>query len=125
MTLQQDSVRFNALAAKLTTGLAITHLAWDCTELQEQLAGAIDANHELTDEERRLLEKRLSALQREMQQVMLRKEVVDQHLQPALDALLQQYNAVQQTATQAGIPAPTRQAPPVPYRQQLPAGYAQ
>ena len=125
VSLQHDPVRFNSLLTKLTTGLAVVHLTWECQELQEQLAGSIEANQELTDEQKRLLEKRLQGLQRDLQQVLQKKEVLEKHLQPALDALLNEYNAVQDVATRAGVPAPPRQAPAVPYRQQLPGGYAQ
>jgi hypothetical protein len=101
------------------------HLTWECQELQEQLAGSVEANQELTDEQKRLLEKRLEALQRDLQQVTAKKEVLERHLQPALDALLHEYSAVQDTATRAGLTAPARLAPVVPYRTQQPAGYGQ
>jgi predicted nucleic acid-binding Zn-ribbon protein len=103
----------------------VVHLTWECQELQEQLAASIEANHQLTDEERRLLEKRLAALQRDLHHVIEKKEVLEKHLQPSIEALLQQYHRLQQTATQAGMPASTHQAPSVPYRQQLPAGYGE
>ena len=123
--LQQDPVRFQSLLQKLTTGLALVHLTWECQELHEQLAGSVEANQELTDEQKRLLEKRLEALQRDLQQVTAKKEVLERHLQPALDALLHEYSAVQDTATRAGLTAPARLAPVVPYRTQQPAGYGQ
>jgi hypothetical protein len=125
VTLQQDPVRFNSLLHKLTTGLAIVHLTWECQELQEQLAASVEANQELTDEQKRLLEKRLEALQRDLQQVTAKKDVLERHVQPALDALLQEYAAVQDTATRAGLRAPVRLAPVAPYRTQQPAGYGQ
>jgi hypothetical protein len=124
-TLHQDPVRYESLVQKLTTGLAITRLTWECTEIQEQLAGAIDANQELTDEQRRLLERRLHALQRDLQHVMAKKEVVERHLQPAVEALLQEYTAVQDSATRAGLRAPTLVPSATPYRTQQPSGYGQ
>jgi hypothetical protein len=124
-TLQQDPVRYESLLQKLTTGLAITRLTWECTEVQEQLAGAIDANQELTDEQRRLLERRLAALQRGLHHVMAKKEVVERHLQPAVEALLQEYTAVQDSATRAGLRAPTLVPSATPYRTQQPSGYGQ
>ena len=89
------------------------------------MAGAIDANQELTDEQRRLLERRLVALQRDLQHVMAKKEVVERHLQPAVEALLQEYTAVQDSATRAGLRAPARVPSATPYRTQQPSGYGQ
>jgi hypothetical protein len=123
--LQSDPVRYESLSQKLTTSLAVTKLTWECTELQEQLAASIEANQDLTDEARRLLEKRLEGLQRDLQQVMARKEVVERHLQPAIEALLHEYTAVQEVATQAGLRAPTRGRSLAPQGSQLPAGYTQ
>src|SRR5207247_2532322 len=65
VTLQQDPVRFTTMLQKLTTGLAVVHLTWECQELHEQLAASVEANQQLTDEQRRLIEKRLEALQRD------------------------------------------------------------
>src|SRR5713101_5609949 len=123
--LQHDPVRYNSLFAKLSTGLAMTRLTWECGDLQDQLAVSTEANQQLTDEQRRLLEKRLEALERDLRQVIAKKEVVERHLQPALDALLNEYTAVQQAATRAGFSAPARVTPPMPYRTQQPSGYGQ
>jgi hypothetical protein len=125
VTLQQDQVRFESLVHKLTTGIAITQLTWECADLQEQLAAATEANQHLTDEQRRLLEKRLDGLHRDLAQVVAKKEVVERHLQPALDALLTEYAAVQDSATRAGLRAPARMTPVMPYRTQQPSGYGQ
>lgn len=122
-TLQQDPVRADSLLQKVTTGLALTRLTWECHELQEQLAVSIEANHELTDEQRRLLEKRLDGLQRDLSQVTAKKEVLERHLQPALDALLREHALVQEQATQLGMRAPSPVPAPAPFRRQQPAGY--
>ena len=106
VTLQQDPTRFDSLVQKLTTGLAITRLTWECHDVHDQLAASTEANQELTDEQRRLLEKRLEGLQRDLNQVIAKKEVLERHLQPALDALLTEYTAVQDSATRAGLRAP-------------------
>ncbi len=124
-TLQGDPVRYESMVAKLTTGLAVTRLTWECGELQEQLAGAAEGNSQLTDEQRRILDKRIEAVGRELNSVLKKAEVVGQHLQPALTALLQEYQAVQHVATQAGLRAPSPQPRQTPYRGQLPAGYGQ
>ena len=80
-----------------------------------------EANQELTDEQRRLLEKRLEALQRDLSQVIAKKEVLERHLQPALDALLTEYTAMQDSATPAAC-EPRPGIPVMPYRTQAPAG---
>ena len=116
-------MRFDSLVQKLTTGLAITRLTWECHDLHDQLAASTEANQELTDEQRRLLEKRLEGLQRDLSQVIAKKEVLERHLQPALDALLTEYTAVQDSATRAGLRAPAQGTPVMPYRTQSPAGY--
>ena len=123
LRLKADPVRYASMLDKLSTGLAVVRLQWECSEIQEQLAGAIDANAHLTDEQRRLLEARLQALQRNLQQVLAKKTTVEQHLQPALDALLQEYVGVQDTATKAGLTAPTVTTPAMPFRGAAPAGY--
>jgi hypothetical protein len=123
--LQQDPVRYESLLGKLSTGLAITQLTWQCQELQEQLTAATDANTHLTDEEKRLLEKRYEALRRDLAAVMQKKEVLEKHLQPAIDALLSEYSAVQDVATRAGLRAPTLRAPQMPYKRQQPSGFSQ
>jgi hypothetical protein len=123
--LQHDPVRYESLLGKLTTGLSLTALSWDCHELSQQLASATEANSELTDGQRTLLEKRLEGLQRDFLAVMQRTEVVERHLQPALDALLSEYAGVTQAAAQAGLRAPTRVTPAMPFRSQMPGGYGQ
>jgi hypothetical protein len=123
--LQQDPVRYESLLGKLSTGLAVTQLTWQCQELQEQLTAATDANTHLTDEEKRLLEKRYEALRRDLAAVVHKKEVLESHLQPAIDALLREYNAVQDVATRAGLRAPRVSTPHMPYRRQMPSGYSQ
>ncbi len=125
VSLQQDQVRFESLLSKLSTGLAITQLTWECSDLQEQLAASTEANGQLTDEERRLVEKRIEALHRDLQQVIDKKDILERHLQPAIDALLHEYSAVQETATRVGLRAPAMRAPQMPYRLQAPAGYGQ
>jgi hypothetical protein len=123
--LQQDPVRYESLLGKLSTGLAVTQLTWQCQELQEQLTAATEANTHLTDEEKRLLEKRYDGLRRDLAAVMQKKDVLEKHLQPAIDALLSEYAAVQEVATKAGLRAPSVSTPQMPYRRQQPSGYSQ
>ena len=102
VTFQHDPTRFDSLVQKLTTGLAITRLTWECHDLHDQLAASTEANQELTDEQRRLLEKRLEGLQRDLSQVIAKKEVLERHLHPALEALLTEYTAVQRQCHACG-----------------------
>ena len=55
--------------------------------------------------------------------MIAKKEVLERHLQPALEALLTEYTAVQDSATRAGLRAPVQGTPVMPYRTQSPAGY--
>ena len=97
----------------------------ECADLQDQLNAASDVNSHLTDEERRLIERRIEALSRDLKQVIDKKAVLEQHFQPALDALLHEYSAVREVATRAGLAAPAVVTPRMPYRTQMPSGYAQ
>jgi hypothetical protein len=123
VAMRQDPVRSESMIQKLSTGLAITQLTWECAQLQEDLTASTEANAHLTDEEKRLLEKRYESIRRDLAAVMQKKEVLEKHLQPAIDALLSEYTAVQSTATRAGITAPAVVAPQMRYRTQQPAGY--
>jgi hypothetical protein len=125
VALQKDQLRSESMIGKLSTGLAITTLTWECTDLQAQLTAATDANSHLTDEERRLLERRYQSLRQDLAAVMAKKDATEKHLQPAIDALLSEYTAVQSVATKAGLRAPTVTSPPMPYQQQAPSGYSQ
>jgi hypothetical protein len=82
-------------------------------------------NAQLTEEERRLLERRVVAAQRELERVVQEKETAERHLLPVVDALLKEYAAVQTEAARVGFQAPTREAPPMPFRRggQLTAGF--
>lgn len=123
--LRQDPVRYEALSGKLAGGTAIVRLTWECQELQDMLAAAADGTQNLTDETRRLLENRKKQLDIQLQQTIAKITVVEKHLQPALQELFTEYEAVQSMATQAGLRAPAVTLPPMPFRRQVPGGYAQ
>ena len=125
LALQRDPTRLASMTGKLSGALAITQLTWECQELQEQLATAVESNTNLTTEERLLLQRRYESLQRDLAAVMQKTDVVEKRLQPAIDALLSEYTAVQAVATQAGITAPTLTVPRMPYGTQTPSGYGQ
>lgn len=125
LALRGDRVRYDAMAGKLTTGLAITRLTWECAQLQEELAVAVAGNGQLKDEERRILEARIETVGRELQAVTQKAEVIQRHLQPAMEELLSQYQAVQQVATRAGLKAASRAPQAMPFQRQAPIGYGQ
>ena len=62
---------------------------------------------------------------RELDQVAQKKAMIERHLQPALEAVLSEYSAVQQEAARVGLRAPALTPPPMPYRGQAPGGYGQ
>jgi hypothetical protein len=123
--LRADPVRYESLRQRLAAALAITRLTWEVRELHDQLAAAETVNAHLTDEERRLLERRLGAAQRELERVIQEKETAERHLLPVVETLLAEYAAVQTEAARVGFQAPTREAPPMPFRRggQLTAGF--
>lgn len=123
--LQRDPVRAESLLNKLATGLGMIRLTWEVHELHGELDAAESVNVQLTDEQRHLLQQRLAALQRELDQVTQKKATIEQHLQPALEALLSEYSAVQQEAARVGLRAPSTTPPRTPYRGQGPTGYGQ
>jgi len=125
VAIQRDPVRAESLLQKLATGLAMTRLTWEVHELHDDLAAAEGVNAHLTDEQRHLLRQRLETLQRELDQVAQKKATVERHLQPAIDALLGEYSAVQQEAARVGLRAPLITPPRMPYRSQGPGGYGQ
>jgi len=122
---EQDPLRYETSIGKLTTGLAATRLRWECDELQETLQAAADGNSHLTDAQREAISRRIEAVQRELTNVLGKATVIQQHLQPALTELLQQYAAVQEMATKAGVRAPSVKPPATPFRGQQPMGYRQ
>lgn len=124
--LERDRARRDAYLDKITTGLAVVRLTWECDELQEQLAASVEANVQLSDEQRRAMEKRLEGLRRDLQRVIAKKEVIERHLQPAYHGLLDEYARLQDYAAQAGLrTAGTPAIPPTPYGRQHPSGVAQ
>jgi hypothetical protein len=123
--LRSDPVRYESLRQRLAAALAITRLTWEVRELQDQLAAAEVVNAQLTDTERRLLERRLEAARQELDRVVQEKETAERHLLPVVDTLLAEYAAVQTEAARVGFQAPTREGPPVPFPRggQLTAGF--
>jgi hypothetical protein len=123
--LDGDVARRENLLGKLSTSMAITRLTWDCHQIQDELAAATENNQHLTDEQRRILEKRYESMQRSLVSVMQKADVLHKYMQPAVDALLREYTNTQDAAMKAGLRAPTQRAPVMPYKQQAPAGYGQ
>jgi hypothetical protein len=124
-SLQPDTGRYEAGVGQLGTAAAIAKLTWECHEIQNQLAAAIQGNVHLSDEERRTLEQSHTSLQHELAQVREKAEVRDRYLQPAMENLLREAEAVKAMAVQAGLGAPSRKPLVAPYGRQNTIGYGQ
>lgn len=122
--MRSDPTRYPTMVGRLSTGLALTQLTWECTDLQNQLTAAAEGNAHLSEEERLNIEKKVQALRHDIAQFMLRSEVVEKHYVPAVDALLREYAAMQAAATSAGLRAPSIQMQTSPYGHQSPIGYS-
>jgi hypothetical protein len=122
--MRNDPTRYPAMIGRLSTGMALTQLTWECGQIQDELEAAASGNAVLSDAERDALQKRYQALQRSLAQLMAKAEVVDKHYTPAVEALLREYTAMQNAATQAGIQAPSIQIAPSHYGHQSPLGYS-
>lgn len=121
--LQRDPIRQQAHVDGIATALGITHLTYECLELQETLEAAIDGNVQLSDAQRKLMQQRLDTLQRELQRVYLRVEQRHTFLVPAYNALIEDYAGIQDGAIRAGLRAPGTVRPAMPFRSQNPLGY--
>lgn len=121
--LRVNPARYEAAVGRLSTSMALTHLTWECGDLEEQLAAAADGNPHLSDEERKSLEQRFQALRRNLAQVVARAEAGEKY-GAALDKVLEEYARVEATATDLALRAPAVQIPPSPYGAQLPLGYS-
>lgn len=121
--LSQDPGRYEALIGKLSTGLALTRLTWDCHDLEEQIQTAIDNNQELTAEEYAQIQRRVATLRSQLARFH-EKTVAIEKLQPTLELLFEQYAAQQGQAVQSVLTAPPAQVVPLsPYGRQTPLGY--
>jgi hypothetical protein len=122
--LGADPVRGPAVVEEVSTAQAIERLTWECQELQATLEAATEDNQHLSAAEKELNRTRYAAIQRELLFVAQKVDVRDKYVTPAFDKLLREYTAVQDQATRAGLQAPLRTTPLMPYRSQQPAGYA-
>lgn len=122
--LRKDPTRYETHVGQMSTASALAKLTWECGEIEEQLTAAIEGNAHLSDAERALLEKRYQALRRNLAQFMAQVDVIEKYDRPAVDALMRDYTAVQEAATQFGLRAPAVQITPSRYQRQLPMGYS-
>ncbi len=123
-SLKGDPVRYEAHMGQLTTAQAVARLTWQCAELENELAAAADGNVKLSDAERKAIEKQNEALRRNLAQFFAKMDVLNKYEEPAVDALLRDYTAVQDAAAAAGLRAPAMQVQPSRYRGQTPGGFS-
>jgi hypothetical protein len=123
-SLKGDPVRYEAHMGQLTTAQAVARLTWQCAELENELAAAADGNVKLSDAERKAIEKQNEALRRNLAQFFAKMDVLNKYEEPAVDALMRDYTAVQDAAAAAGLRAPAIQISAPRYRGQQPSGYS-
>ena len=119
-----DPTRYDTHLGQLTTAQAVAHLTWQCAELENALAAGADAHAEYSAAERLAIEKKLEDLRRNLAQFYAKLDVKNKYEAPAVDALMRDFTAVQETAAAAGFRAPAVQVQPPRYRQQQPLGYS-
>jgi len=125
LVMSQDPTCSQTLRQKLATAIAVTQLQWQCDELQDQLQASVDTNPSLTDDQRRLMQQQVAALQRKLRQTLDKIDVVNRYMTPAMEAILTEYSAIQHAAVQHGLRAPATTLPTMPFRRQQPSGYSQ
>ena len=121
--LLQSPVRYETLLHQLAAGIAMTRMTWEVHELQTLLSTAGRTNPHLTDEERTQIEAAIVATQQELTRLKDEKETAERHLLPAINAVLGEYAAIQQTTATAGFDVPSGSAPPTPFGAQIAMGY--
>jgi hypothetical protein len=57
-------------------------------------------------------------------QLLAKVDVRDKYVAPAVDALMREYAALQETAARVGLAAPAVQVRPSRYGRQVPGGYS-
>jgi hypothetical protein len=122
--LKRDPLKYQNALGKLSTALAIASLTADCQEIQNLLAAASEENPNLTDEARRNLERKGTALNRNLAQVLATVDITENHVQKALDNLLYQHAQLQNEVARVGLRIPTITAHGQSQTRQLSLGYA-
>ena len=125
VAMRADPVRYDSFVQKLATNLSLAKLTWECGELSQQLEDSVESNEHLSDEARAKVQRQIASLHRELDQVRAKKRVIEHDLQPAVDALMQEYARMQDLATQTGLRTPRAATPTMPYGTQGPLGYSQ
>ena len=125
VAMRADQVRYDSFVQKLATNLSLAKLTWECGELTQQLEDSLESNEHLSDEARAKVQRQLAAIPRELENVRAKKRVIEQDLQPAVDALMQEYARMQDMATQTALRTPRAATPAMPFGTQGPLGYSQ
>jgi hypothetical protein len=121
--MQGDPARYAHHRGQLSTAAALSQLTWRCQELEATMAASLASNPNVSDEERRAASQLNEQLRRELAHLMQKVDVRDKYQAPAIDNLLREYTALQETATRYGIGAPAITITPSRYGPQLPMGY--
>ena len=123
-SFKTDPVRYETHLSQLTTARAVSQLTWQCAELENALAAGADGNANYSATERLAIEKKLEALRRNLAQFYAKLDVKNKYEAPAVDALMRDFAAVQETAAAAGFRSPAVHVQPGRYRHQTPMGYS-
>ncbi len=121
--LRSNPARYEAAVGRLSTQMALTHLTWECGDLEEKLAAAADGNPRLSDEERKAMEHAFQALRRKLAITVAQVDAGEKY-GAALDKVLEEYARVEATASRLALEAPSVQIAPSRYGTQLPMGFS-
>jgi hypothetical protein len=120
-----DPVRYEALAASLSTAAAFSQITSECHDLQNQIQAAADGNQHLSEPELAAIKKKLERLRMTLAQMEETIGAAEKH-SAALDKVFVEYARTEQMVSRLGVSAPAIQiqVPPARFGQQQPIGYA-
>lgn len=119
-----DPARYETHLGNLTTAQAIARLTWQCAELENALADGAASQADYSASERQAIEQQLTTLRRNLAQFYAKVDVQNKYEAPAVEGLLRDVAAIQETAAAQGFRAPAVQVQDSRYRHQLPSGYS-
>jgi hypothetical protein len=119
-----DPVRYDALAASLSTAAAFSQITSECHDLQNQIQAAADGNQHLSEPELAAIKKKLERLRLGLAQMEGTIGAAEKH-RAALDQVFVEYAKTEQLVSRIGVSAPALQVqvPPARFGTQQPMGY--